>query len=59
MAAPAPFAAAVADEPEHVHHPNADSSVEFKGFAAYEKKGDVKVRRNKASATATTRAGDH
>jgi hypothetical protein len=30
-------------EADHVHHPNADSSVEFKGFAAYEKKGDVKV----------------
>lgn len=27
---------------DHVHHPNADQSVEFKGYAAYEPKADVK-----------------
>ena len=27
----------------HLHHPNADSSVTFKGLAAYEIRGDVKA----------------
>jgi len=27
---------------DHAHHPAADKSVEFKGYAAFEKKGDVK-----------------
>jgi hypothetical protein len=28
----------------HVHHPNADSNVEFNGLAAHEKGAEVKVR---------------
>lgn len=36
------MAAASSSTAPHVHHPKADSTVEFHGYAAYEKKGDVK-----------------
>jgi len=31
------------DKQDHAHHPNADQSVEFKGYAAFEAKGPVKA----------------